>query len=87
MNNIVPQSKSKAIPIIAPPSASSSASHQKKVKADANDANDEVKALMNSFEGKPIHEKKQLLGDMLFPLVKVRIYLNSLQVTILINLI
>jgi hypothetical protein len=27
--------------------------------------------LISSFEGKPLHEQKQLLGDQLFPLVKV----------------
>lgn len=31
----------------------------------------EIKEMLNSFEGKAIHEKKQLLGDQLFPLVKV----------------
>ncbi|CAO3689073.1 unnamed protein product [Rhizopus stolonifer] len=86
VDNIVPQSKSKAIPIIAPPSASSasssSASNQNKVNADANDVNDEVNALMTSFEGKPIHEKKQLLGDMLFPLVKATGTRQAPKVTI-----
>lgn len=32
--------------------------------------NSEIEALLLSFEGKPIQEKKQLLGDKLFPLVK-----------------
>lgn len=34
--------------------------------------NKEIESLLMSLEGKPIHEKKQLLGDRLFPLVKVK---------------
>jgi hypothetical protein len=67
------QPKSKAIPIVAPPSASSassSTSHQQPMTN--KDTNEEIQALIASFEGKPIHEKKQLLGDKLFPLVKVK---------------
>lgn len=55
---VVPPRKSKAIPIVAPPAES--------IKTV------EIKAMLNSFDGKAIHEKKQLLGDQLFPLVKVR---------------
>jgi hypothetical protein len=29
--------------------------------------------LFETFKGKPIHEQKQLLGDRLFPLVKVKL--------------
>lgn len=54
---IIPPRISKAIPIVAPPTESPKTA--------------EIKALLNSIEGKPIHEKKQLLGDQLFPLVKV----------------
>jgi hypothetical protein len=38
-----------------------------------SNANSEIEALLLSFEGKPIQDKKQLLGDKLFPLVKVYI--------------
>jgi hypothetical protein len=31
----------------------------------------EIKAMFSSFDGKAMHEKKQLLGDQLFPMVKV----------------
>lgn len=55
---VVPPRKSKAIPIVAPPADSIKTA--------------EIKAMLNSFDGKAIHEKKQLLGDQLFPLVKVR---------------
>lgn len=56
---VIPPRKSKAIPIVAPPAES--------VKTA------EIKAMLSSFDGKAIHEKKQLLGDQLFPLVKVKI--------------
>lgn len=38
-----------------------------------NNNNDtaDIEALLASLEGKPVHEKKQQLGDRLFPLVKV----------------
>ncbi|OBZ91501.1 Polyadenylate-binding protein 4 [Choanephora cucurbitarum] len=49
--------KSKAIPIVAPPTVNSSKTM-------------EIEALLSSLEGKSTHEKKQLLGDQLFPLVK-----------------
>ncbi|KAI8338818.1 hypothetical protein BD560DRAFT_412765 [Blakeslea trispora] len=54
---VVPVRKSKAIPIVAPSITKSSKST-------------EVKELLSSLEGKHTHEKKQLLGDKLFPLVK-----------------
>ncbi|KAI7889347.1 uncharacterized protein EV154DRAFT_284373 [Mucor mucedo] len=61
--------ESKAIPIVAPPTPKKSSlpveqQQQQPVK------NKDVEALLLSFEGKPVHEKKQLLGDKLFPLVK-----------------
>ncbi|KAI8971825.1 hypothetical protein BDF20DRAFT_824445 [Mycotypha africana] len=55
---IIPPRQSKAIPIVAP-------NHLDATKQE------EIRALLNSLEGKPIHEKKQQLGDQLFPLVKV----------------
>lgn len=36
-----------------------------------NDDKTDIEALLASLEGKPVHEKKQQLGDRLFPLVKV----------------
>jgi hypothetical protein len=33
----------------------------------------EIEALFETFKGKPMHEQKQLLGDRLFPLVKVNL--------------
>lgn len=36
-----------------------------------NEAPTEISNLLISLEGKPLHEQKQLLGDQLFPLVKV----------------
>ncbi|KAI9356068.1 hypothetical protein BD770DRAFT_390373 [Pilaira anomala] len=72
--------ESKAIPIVAPPHppssstmTSSTASLTKENLVDSAPTpiiNKDVEALLFSFEGKPIHEKKQLLGDKLFPLVK-----------------
>jgi hypothetical protein len=60
-NVVIPPRKSKAIPIVAPPSPPAIDSSKLAI----------VKALLNSFEGKSLHEQKQLLGDELFPLVKV----------------
>lgn len=56
---VIPPRASRAIPIVAPviPAEHSS----------------EIKALFETFKGKPIHEQKQLLGDRLFPLVKVKL--------------
>lgn len=59
---IIPPRKSKAIPIVAPPPAAPVVVESPKTA--------EIKAMLNSFDGKAIHEKKQLLGDQLFPLVK-----------------
>ncbi|CAO3622628.1 unnamed protein product [Mucor hiemalis] len=91
--------ESKAIPIVAPPSVTSTATTtsssapltkenlaNNKILSDtstttsntksatststASNAKNEIEALLRSIEGKPIQEKKQLLGDKLFPLVK-----------------
>lgn len=51
-----PTRESKAIPIVAP----------------KPDTQKEIQSLLDSLENKPTHEKKQLLGDKLFPLVKVK---------------
>lgn len=79
--------ESKAIPIVAPPHppssstmTSSTASLTKENLVDSAPTpiiNKDVEALLFSFEGKPIHEKKQLLGDKLFPLVKVVPHLKN----------
>ncbi|KAI8363884.1 hypothetical protein BD560DRAFT_403764 [Blakeslea trispora] len=42
----------------------------------------EIEQLLFSIEGKPIHEKKQLLGDKLFPLVKATGTRQAPKVTI-----
>lgn len=42
----------------------------------------EIQTLLNSFEGKAIHEQKQLLGDQLFPLVKATGVKHAPRVTI-----
>ncbi|KAI8972763.1 hypothetical protein BDB01DRAFT_809251 [Pilobolus umbonatus] len=66
---VIQQRKSKAIPIVAPTPATPAKSV-------------EVKAMLNSFEGKSIHEKKQLLGDRLFPLVKATGIKQAPKITI-----
>jgi hypothetical protein len=71
---------------VAGPSSSSTSSAPPIVVAATAAADKEVEALLISFEGKPIHEKKQLLGDKLFPLVKVKLFSNVfLRVIVLIN--
>jgi len=68
-NVVIPPRKSKAIPIIAPPILDTPKAA-------------EIKAMLASFEGKAIHEKKQLLGDQLFPLVKATGIKHAPKVTI-----
>ncbi|KAI9470517.1 MAG: hypothetical protein EXX96DRAFT_584615 [Benjaminiella poitrasii] len=63
---VLPPRTSKAIPIVAP-------DQNKKA---------EIKALLHSLEGKPIHEQKQLLGDQLFPLVKATHVKHAPKITI-----
>ncbi|CAO3703677.1 unnamed protein product [Rhizopus stolonifer] len=41
-----------------------------------------VNTLLNSFQGKPLYEKKQLLGDQLFPLVKATGVRHAPKITI-----
>ncbi|KAG1313052.1 hypothetical protein G6F64_002546 [Rhizopus arrhizus] len=67
---IPPPRISKAIPIVAPPSPEETAKMA------------EIKKLLSSFEGKPIHERKQLLGDQLFPLVKATGVRHAPKITI-----
>ncbi|KAI8973767.1 hypothetical protein BDF20DRAFT_671612 [Mycotypha africana] len=45
-------------------------------------SNDEIETLLNNIENKPVHEKKQLLGDKLFPLVKATGTKQAPKVTI-----
>ncbi|KAI7904235.1 uncharacterized protein BX663DRAFT_550627 [Cokeromyces recurvatus] len=67
-NVVIPPRTSKAIPIVAP--------------LPDQDKKAEIKALLNSLEGKPIHEQKQLLGDQLFPLVKATGVKHAPKITI-----
>ncbi|KAI9278028.1 hypothetical protein BY458DRAFT_73235 [Sporodiniella umbellata] len=62
--------KSKAIAIVPP------------TLMKGEDLGEETLSLLCSFEGKPIHEKKQLLGDKLFPLVKATGTRQAPKVTI-----
>lgn len=65
--------ESKAIPIVAPPAKPTSVTNTSSSSASTSTViKEEVESMLISFEGKPIHEKKQLLGDKLFPLVKVK---------------
>lgn len=41
-----------------------------------------IDSLITAMEGKPVHEKKQLLGDRLFPLVKATGTKQAPKVTI-----
>lgn len=77
-----PVRMSKAIPIVAPPpeqpktpvSPSTPTTNKTSTNSSSsNNNNDQVNVdeILQSLEGKPIHEKKQQLGDRLFPLVKV----------------
>jgi hypothetical protein len=71
-----PRRESKAITITAPPPPVTPATSADAIaaataaKAVKENNNPKVNKLLASLEGKPIHEKKQLLGDELFPLVK-----------------
>ncbi|GAN00603.1 polyadenylate-binding protein 1 [Mucor ambiguus] len=66
--------ESKAIPIVAPPPKPTSVTNTSSSSASTSTVvKEEVESMLLSFEGKPIHEKKQLLGDKLFPLVKVKL--------------
>ncbi|KAL9547423.1 hypothetical protein MBANPS3_006173 [Mucor bainieri] len=63
--------ESKAIPIVAPPPKPTSVTNTSSSSASTSTViKEEVESMLISFEGKPVHEKKQLLGDKLFPLVK-----------------
>lgn len=85
---VVPPRISKAIPIVAPPpdSPTKTASPKPKASPTSNVPKDsktqEVENLLASLEGKPTHEKKQQLGDRLFPLVKATGTKHAPKVTI-----
>lgn len=53
---------SRAIPIIAP---------EEPLKNSDKDLSEQIENFLESLKGLPTHEQKQLLGDRLFPLVKV----------------
>lgn len=88
----VPARVSKAIPIVAPPVpiTTASANTDKKIngsntktaKGLTEDNKAIIDSLMKSMEGKHSHEKKQLLGDRLFPLVKATGTKQAPKVTI-----
>ncbi|CAO3595961.1 unnamed protein product [Absidia cylindrospora] len=84
----IPARVSRAIPIVAPPAATITAT-EKTPKTTTKSTSGLSKAdeavidtLMKSMEGKAIHEKKQLLGDRLFPLVKATGIKQAPKVTI-----
>lgn len=43
----------------------------------AQELSEEISKFLKTLDGLPLHEKKQSLGDRLFPLVKVRIYIYT----------
>jgi hypothetical protein len=51
--------------------SSSAAAAAVAVAVSGNSTEKEIEALLLSFDGKTLHQQKQLLGDKLFPLVKV----------------
>jgi DUF438 domain-containing protein len=85
----IPTRVSKAIPIVAPPVpiTPASATTDKKINGSSTNGLTEdnkavIDGLMKSMEGKHSHEKKQLLGDRLFPLVKATGTKQAPKVTI-----
>ncbi|KAG0187518.1 hypothetical protein DFQ28_006251 [Apophysomyces sp. BC1034] len=70
----LPPRVSRAIPIVAPP--------VQPEPAVMSEQEQEVEMLLASIENKPVHEKKQLLGDRLFPLVKATGTKQAPKVTI-----
>ncbi|ORZ13481.1 hypothetical protein BCR42DRAFT_492888 [Absidia repens] len=84
----IPARVSRAIPIVAPPSPAATATEKTpkpttKATSGLSKADEAVvDTLMKSMEGKAIHEKKQLLGDRLFPLVKATGTKQAPKVTI-----
>ncbi|KAI7876398.1 hypothetical protein K492DRAFT_210381 [Lichtheimia hyalospora FSU 10163] len=85
-----PARMSKAIPIVAPPpepktpiSPSTPTTNKTSTNSSSNTSDQvDVDEILQSLEGKPIHEKKQQLGDRLFPLVKATGTKQAPKVTI-----
>lgn len=73
-----PSKVSKAIPIVAPPLRAAPAAQAQAAQTQYA----EIEAFLKSIEDMPIHEKKQRLGDRLFPLVKATGVKGSPKVTI-----
>ena len=71
-NNIVsiPPRSSRAIPIVAPPSSPLVKKPDTIIPKD-KELSHEIEDFLSTLEGLTLHQKKQLLGDRLFPLVKV----------------
>ncbi|KAI8098992.1 uncharacterized protein BX664DRAFT_256366 [Halteromyces radiatus] len=83
----IPVRVSKAIPIVAPPSSpppsSNSPVNSRKTATGLSSENKAIiESLLKDMQGKAVHEKKQLLGDRLFPLVKATGTKQAPKVTI-----
>ncbi|KAJ8659046.1 hypothetical protein O0I10_005084 [Lichtheimia ornata] len=90
-----PARMSKAIPIVAPPpepktpispstpTTTNTTTNKTSTNSSSNNSDQvNVDEILQSLEGKPIHEKKQQLGDRLFPLVKATGTKQAPKVTI-----
>lgn len=75
VNNVVslPARSSRAIPIVAPPPppAASTPKALDPMLLNDKELGEEIDKFLSTLNGLELHEKKQLLGDRLFPLVKV----------------
>lgn len=67
ITNVVSLPTSRAIPIVAPQPPAS----QDPVLLNDKELGEEIDKFLSTLNGLELHEKKQLLGDRLFPLVKV----------------
>lgn len=77
VNNVVslPTRSSRAIPIVAPPPpAASTPKALDPMLLNDKELGEEIEKFLSTLNGLELHEKKQLLGDRLFPLVKVRLH-------------
>ncbi|KAF7722569.1 hypothetical protein EC973_002959 [Apophysomyces ossiformis] len=70
----LPPRENRAIPIVRPPAPQE--------QTTLSEQEQEIEMLLASIENKPVHEKKQLLGDRLFPLVKATGTKQAPKVTI-----
>jgi hypothetical protein len=83
----IPIRVSKAIPIVAPPAAAPVSNNRTSSTINvtnglSTDNKAIIESVMKAMDGKQIHEKKQLLGDRLFPLVKATGTKQAPKVTI-----